>query len=164
MTPLVDSNNYEAIKKRGNDLFKAKKFGEAVEWYTRAIEANRDEAIPYSNRAICFIYLGQYFDAIEDCDRAIKLDPTSVKAYYRLALAQKELSRYDRAYENFEKVLSLDGSNIPAKKELQSLQKFLKDNSRLDLKLHYKPERLNSKKPLKMFDLRNQYSGEKSYD
>lgn len=163
MTPQNNSDDYEALKNEGNDLFKAKKFDEAIVRYTRAIEAKGDEAIPYSNRAICFTNLGQYFEAIEDCDRAIEVDPTFVKAYYRRALAKKELFRYDKACEDFEKVLSFDSSLTQAKKELQNLQKLIKENTRIDLKLYDKPERLRSGLPLKSFELRNQYSGEKKY-
>lgn len=163
MAPSEETSDYEALKNKGNDLFKAKKFKEAIEYYTKAIKVKEDEAILYSNRAICYLNLNKYFDAKEDCDLAIKIDPTLIKAHYRRGLAHKELFCHSKACDDFEKVLSLDTSSTQANKEIQSLQKLLEDDPRLDLKLYDKPERLRSKVSIKKFDLRNQYMGEKSY-
>lgn len=153
----------DELKNKGNELFKAKKYKEAISYYTKAIETKDDVAALYSNRALCYLNLGLYFHAKEDCDKAIEADPTFVKAYYRRALAQKELSRYNKALEDFEKVLSLDSNSSQSKREAELIQKLLRDNNRLDLKLIEKPENAKSKIAIKTFDLRNKYTGEKSY-
>ncbi len=45
------------MKAEGNELFRNDKFAEAVEKYSKAIEADPTEAALYSNRAACYASL-----------------------------------------------------------------------------------------------------------
>jgi small glutamine-rich tetratricopeptide repeat-containing protein alpha len=62
----------------------AKKYEEAIQCYTKAIELTPNNPIYYGNRAAAYSHLGQHQLAIDDCRRAISLDPKYVKAYSRL--------------------------------------------------------------------------------
>jgi tetratricopeptide (TPR) repeat protein len=76
-------------KEQGNKYFSEKRYGEAIAEYTRAIllinsapplPTNKKElAVLCSNRAECFIRLGQYLDALTDCNRCIEADPSNLK-------------------------------------------------------------------------------------
>jgi small glutamine-rich tetratricopeptide repeat-containing protein alpha len=61
-----------------------KKYEEAIQSYTKAIELSPNNPIYYGNRAAAYSHLGQHVKAIEDCKRAIALDPKYAKAYSRL--------------------------------------------------------------------------------
>lgn len=155
--------DYETLKIKGNEKFKAKNYDQAIEYYTKAIESKDDEPIAYSNRSLCFINLKRYFEAKDDCDKAIELDPNMDKAYYRRAIALKELSRYDKAMEDFKRVLSLDPNFTLAQEEIDKIQSLMMADARLDLKVFEKPEKYRSKTDIKLLELKNQYRGAKSY-
>lgn len=162
--PSKLNGDYETLKNKGNDSFKAKDYEKAITYYTSAIKEKDDEAIAYSNRAICYIYLKQYFHAIKDCDRALELDSSLTKAYYRRAIALKELSQFQKALIDFQKVFSLDPTFSLAQKEIESIQEMFKKDPRLELKLLDKPAPFRSEMPLKKIELRNQYYGARSYN
>ncbi|KAK4998291.1 Palmitoyl-protein thioesterase 1, partial [Cryomyces antarcticus] len=68
-----------AFKNKGNEAFKAHDWGTAIEFYTKAIEANDKEPSFYTNRAQANIKLEAYGYAIADATQALELDPSSVK-------------------------------------------------------------------------------------
>lgn len=72
----------EEYKNKGNEFFKANKYPEALEQYTKAIELN-PTAIYYSNRAITNIRMEQFGAALQDAEEAIKLDPNYTKVHLR---------------------------------------------------------------------------------
>lgn len=51
----------------------------------------------YTNRALCYIKLGQWDLAVEDCQKAIQIDPASIKAHFFMGQALSELENYDDA-------------------------------------------------------------------
>nr|PIL97876.1 tetratricopeptide repeat-containing protein [Toxoplasma gondii COUG] len=58
------------------------------------------EAVLYSNRAQCYLILGELVACVNDCRSALRLDPSIVKAYYRAARASflLELFRQSSAF------------------------------------------------------------------
>jgi DnaJ family protein C protein 7 len=75
----------EAAKELGNAAYKATRFQEAVEHYTRAIEQKPDEATYWTNRAAALMALGRLDEALADCEHARTADPACTKAYLRMA-------------------------------------------------------------------------------
>lgn len=62
------------FKATGNQLFKEEKYTEALEEYTKALRAcpvenNKDRAVFYSNRAICYFKMVAYFRVQENCSK-----------------------------------------------------------------------------------------------
>jgi mitochondrial import receptor subunit TOM70 len=106
-----------ALKAKGNNAYQLRKFTQAAELYTQAIEISpKPEPVFYSNRAACefskfhanrqkLIPASGYVNmsppkhelVIENCDAALKLDRNYVKALNRRAGALEGLKRYEEA-------------------------------------------------------------------
>jgi import receptor subunit TOM70 len=92
------------LKTRGNKLYGAKKYNEAVACYTKALEvAEKEEAVFYSNRAACYQNMTppNYDQVVKDCDSALRLDSGYVKALNRRATAYEALGRDEEALRDF---------------------------------------------------------------
>lgn len=77
-----------------NKAMHEKKYEEAVDLYTQAIEtcpAGKNSHIYFCNRAAAKCYLEDYTAAIVDCENAIQLDTRYSKAYSRLGFAYMQL-------------------------------------------------------------------------
>ena len=66
----------------GYGYYMAKKYQQAIESYSKAIEADPKYVAAYCGRAVAYGDLGDYRRAIEDCDKAIKIKPKFPAAYY----------------------------------------------------------------------------------
>lgn len=75
----------DEAREKGNELFKAGSYVEAVKFYTESIKRNDEDPKNFSNRAACYMKLMALPEADRDCDQAIKIDPSFVKAYIRKA-------------------------------------------------------------------------------
>lgn len=64
-----------------------KKFAEAIEKYTLAIEKNPSNPVYYSNRAAAHSQAGDHESAIEDAMSAREIDENYTKAYSRMGWA-----------------------------------------------------------------------------
>jgi small glutamine-rich tetratricopeptide repeat-containing protein alpha len=62
----------------------AKRYGDAIDAYTRAIARDPTNAVFHSNRAAAHISLGDHAAAVTDAERALELDPAFIRAYSRL--------------------------------------------------------------------------------
>ncbi len=115
-------SKFDELKLKANDYFKLKKYKEAIEYYTQAIEldnvSNNDRGIAYSNRSNCYfnIYSSNLDDenlltaAKNDIKIAISLNPTYMKAYYRLGKIYEAEEKYEKALSYYKKALYLDNS------------------------------------------------------
>ncbi|CAI7047440.1 BEM_collapsed_G0003680.mRNA.1.CDS.1 [Saccharomyces cerevisiae] len=81
----------ENFKKQGNELYKAKRFKDARELYSKGLAVEcEDKSINeslYANRAACELELKNYRRCIEDCSKALTINPKNVKCYYRTSKA-----------------------------------------------------------------------------
>jgi len=62
------------LKEEGHQFYKEERWDEAMNCYTRAIHLNQQEAVLYSNRALCELRLSKLDLAREDIEDAIQLD------------------------------------------------------------------------------------------
>ena len=81
----------DAFKDEGNAFFKAGEHLKAAAAYTKAIKAEPNNHVFYSNRSQAFLKLNKISKAIEDADKCIALSPTFVKGYHRKATALRAL-------------------------------------------------------------------------
>jgi tetratricopeptide (TPR) repeat protein len=80
--------NVQDLKQKANDLYRDKKYLEAIKWFkrTRLLTTNLQmEVILLSNISQSFICLKLYEDALEYADLALGVDITHNKSLYRKA-------------------------------------------------------------------------------
>lgn len=117
----------EQLKTEGNDQMRVENFSAAVEFYSKAIQLNPQNAVYYCNRAAAYSKLGNYAGAVQDCERAIGIDPNYSKAYGRMGLALASLNKYSEAVSYYKKALELDPDNSTYKDNLQIAEQKMKD-------------------------------------
>ena len=123
------------IKVEANALFKAGKYQEASECYSRAMASCVDEVMSgsivttdeqkasiFANRAACWLKLGDHAQTISDCDAALELKPLYVSAMLRRATALEATGETARACEDLRHALTIEPANSRATKALNRMQ------------------------------------------
>lgn len=95
------------FKLEGNRMFAQKRYEEAIKLYTKAISKSPNNAVFFTNRALCHIKLNRWQKAIDDCKIGLEHDPQSVKAFFFLGHSYGELHNYDEAIIQLHKAYSL---------------------------------------------------------
>ncbi len=72
----------EKNKNEGNTFYKAGKYRESIDFYTKAIELCPNNASYYGNRAAAYIMIKKYKEAIEDSKASTSIDDSFVKVIY----------------------------------------------------------------------------------
>ncbi|XP_041647902.1 small glutamine-rich tetratricopeptide repeat-containing protein alpha [Cheilinus undulatus] len=119
----------ETLKTEGNDQMKVENFAAAVEFYSKAIAINPQNAVYYCNRAAAYSKLGNYAGAVQDCERAISIDPNYSKAYGRMGLALASLNKHTEAASYYKKALELDPDNDTYKTNLKIAEEKMETSS-----------------------------------
>lgn len=104
----LDKGKSLEAKERGNKLFTAGKFIDAIPEYTEAIKRDPSSAALYSNRAGCYAKVMDWARALDDCEKALSIDPKFVKVYIRKGKIQHMLKQYKKALETYDAGLKLD--------------------------------------------------------
>ena len=97
----------EEAKSRGNDLFKAKRYADAVVAYTEALATDPTMSAALCNRSGARYLLGEYAAAEADASAAANIDPTYAKAFHRRACARWRLGNLDDALADYDVALGL---------------------------------------------------------
>ena len=98
----------------------------AVEYYTKAIECNKNNAIYYANRCLAHLKWSNYGIGIADATKAITIEPEYVKAYWRRGCCYMALEQYRDALRDFKQVCLLDGSDKLAFKKVDDCERKLR--------------------------------------
>lgn len=115
----------EAEKSLGNACFKLKKYEQAIQHYSRAVQLDAKNPVYLSNRAMAYLKMGAYEEAEEDCTNALRIDPCLVKGLLRRGAARAATARFAEAKSDFERVLVLEPQNKQAKIELNNLASLM---------------------------------------
>ncbi|KAI7828012.1 hypothetical protein BC939DRAFT_483512 [Gamsiella multidivaricata] len=136
--------NSNILKTRGNSMYSAKKWDEAIRLYTQAIAFNPDPVF-YSNRAACYSIIHKFDKVIEDTTLALKMNPTYQKALGRRAHAYESTGKHQEAMHDFTALCILDG--FKNESFAQSMERNLKKVADFKAKeiLKTREERLPSK-------------------
>lgn len=105
----------EKYKEKGDEMYKAARFEEAVAEYTKCIDALKKEGKAdselalkaLSNRAACSKQISHFDGTIEDCTAVLEIEPDNVKALVRRAQAFEGVERYRFALQDVKTVLSM---------------------------------------------------------
>ncbi len=111
----ADPGNVETIIAYGRALAGLWRYHEAIDVYSRGIEAHPGEAMLYRHRGHRYISIRQFGKAAEDMAKAAALNDKDFDIWYHLGLAhylQGEFDAARAAYESCLKVASDDDSRI----------------------------------------------------
>jgi len=98
-------------KEKGNDCFRNAQYPDAIKHYTEAIRRNPKDHVLHSNRAACYMKLGEFSMAIKDCDQCLELNPNFVKAFTRKGHCQFFMKQYHKCLETYEQGLKVEPEN-----------------------------------------------------
>ena len=105
-------NTIESVKNKANEIFKQKKYEEAIEEYTKILEFDpsnkKFNSLILANRALCYQKLNKNVEALRDSNQSIKLNPFYARGYIKRGNVYMELKMFDDARADFQKAKDLD--------------------------------------------------------
>lgn len=130
------------FKDKGNELYKKKEFGPALEMYEKAIELDPDNISFQTNKAAVFFEQKEYEACEKLCNDAIEAAKsrkgydykTVAKAYFRMGNAQDKLGKISEAMESYRKAQLEDPlpAAATAYKKLEARKKKMEQDAYLD--------------------------------
>jgi len=112
----------DELKAKGNKAFSEKKYEEAIDYFTQAINIDSSNHVFFSNRSACYASLGNFQKALEDAEQTIKIKSDWPKGYSRKGAALHGLGRLDEAVDAYNEGLKIDPNNALLKKGLQDVE------------------------------------------
>ncbi|KAF7457897.1 tetratricopeptide repeat domain containing protein [Cryptosporidium felis] len=126
----------EQHKNKGNELYKQKRFEEALAEYDLAIEKDPDEITYLTNKGAVYLEMGKYELCLEVCQKAldkrfeVKADYVKVaKTYNRMASCYIKMNEFLKAKEMYEKSL-LEDNNRHTRTSLKDLERLIEKSER----------------------------------
>ena len=123
--PYDDGTN---LSQTGNKLFKEGRFLQAIIQYTRAIDANANDAVFHSNRALCYSKIGEFENALTDFQHANTLDPECFKYQYLVALTWSRIGNHKFCVDQLSKINPKDSVDSHFVEKLLKDEKLLVKN------------------------------------
>jgi stress-induced-phosphoprotein 1 len=111
----MDGNKSQAeeLKKKGNEVYKQRKFEEAVELYAQAAELDPDNMLLLTNKAAALFEMGKYDESIKECEKALEVGGRNrapfghvAKAFVRMGNCNVRLENFAEAIRCYEKALT----------------------------------------------------------
>lgn len=95
---------------KGNEAFVAENYTNAIEFYTKALDDDSENANVYVNRSHAFLKLERYEQAVQDADKAIALGCKDAKVYLRKGIALFRMEKFIEAKETLLQVKDFEGN------------------------------------------------------
>ena len=92
---------------KGYVLIISRKYGDALEAYSKGIELNPNDAFGYYGRGLAYVNSDQNGKAIEDFTKAIDMNPNYGDAYTARGIAYITFGQHDRAIQDFNRAIKL---------------------------------------------------------
>ena len=97
----------DQLREQGNVAVKNKKYEEAINVYSSAIDLTSHEHRLFANRALCYLKLGQPQQALDDCEKCLLLCPHYSKALQRKAWALQKFVENGSSHLEGQKMAAL---------------------------------------------------------
>lgn len=129
---LKEAQGYKAA---GNQLFGEQKYTEALEEYTKALRTcpvenfNKERAVFYSNRSICYFKLKEDLKCVVECTRSLELNPDFVKPLLRRAECNQTLDKLDEVLADYKRLCELEPSNRGYKRKCFELEESIRERN-----------------------------------
>ena len=149
-------------KEKGNNLVQERKYQEALDCYTKAIELDKNDPILYSNRSAMYCNLNDFQNALDDANEAIKLKPNYPKAYLRKGNALEGQQKYEEALNVYQLGLKKDKNNAQLLEAYKKLEFNLNNLDENNEGYNRNEEELNENKINKEICLLEKYALKKS--
>lgn len=129
----INERNPEFLKDKGIEFFKAGNFQAAISVFTEAIKLNNHLPYLYSNRAACYLRIGNDGQCIEDCCQALDLlypiTPSNysarTKAFVRRGAAYGNIGSLDLALQDYEEARKLSPQDERIQKDCVRIRQAL---------------------------------------
>ncbi|KAI9877338.1 MAG: Hsp90 cochaperone [Pleopsidium flavum] len=115
----------DALKAEGNKAFAEKKFEEAVDKFSKAIEIEPSNHVLYSNRSGAYASLKDFDHALEDANKVTEIKPDWAKGWGRKGAALHGTGDLLGSHDAYEEALKLDPTNAQAKSGLSSVKRAI---------------------------------------
>ena len=132
---MSDDKSWEALKEKGNSLFKQQKYEEAIKYYEKAIKLNNNIEVLYSNKGTCEKCLKQYRLAIRDYKKALEISPKNTKNLNRLASVYILVGELGEAKITQQKALNLEPNNSTYKSQMTTIETIIEDEAKMKEKI-----------------------------
>lgn len=110
----------DEFKAQGNAALQAGKFAEAIESYTKAIDADATNHVYYSNRSAAYLKKGDATNALVDAESCVGVNPEFAKGYSRKGAALHGLGRLNDSIKAYEEGLAKFPNDAGLKSGLES--------------------------------------------
>lgn len=111
------------LKAQGNAALQAKKYDEAIDFYTQAIALDDTNHVFFSNRSAAKLSSNDAAGALEDAEACIKLNSTWPKGYVRKGQALHHLRQYQEAVTAYEEGLKIEPGNASLTSGIQEVKR-----------------------------------------
>ncbi|KAI9778702.1 MAG: Hsp90 cochaperone [Geoglossum umbratile] len=115
----------DTLKAEGNKAFAEKRFEDAVEKFSKAIELEPANHILYSNRSGAYASLKDFSHALQDANKTTEIKPDWAKGWGRKGAALHGQGDLVGAHDAYEEALKLDPANAQAKSGLASVKRAI---------------------------------------
>ena len=133
---MADSKSWEALKEKGNALFKQNKYEEAINYYEKAIKLNNTIEVLYSNKGTCEKCLKKNKEAIRDYKKALEINPKNTKNLNRLASVYIIVGNLGEAKMTQQKALNFEPNNSVYKDQMGTIEKIIEDEQKMKEKIN----------------------------
>lgn len=98
---------YKALVSEGATLYRAQEYRRAIDAFTQAMEAQKDDPNVLIDRANCYIQIGQPEDGLKDIDTVLKEQPNNPRAILTKAEAYFSMGEFEFALVFFQRGKSI---------------------------------------------------------
>ena len=118
--PLVDAlpdliEGERVYLSRGKLAFEAKRYGDAVTEFRKAVAAKPDSITARINLGGALTQVGDLKGAVEQFEEAIRIEPGKANAHYNLAVLLARQNKHEQAIEHLRAALSVDKNDLSAR-------------------------------------------------
>ena len=89
--------DFNEQKEKGNAYIKEKRYQEAIECYSSALELKPMEHTVFSNRSLAYLRVGKLENALSDACKCVEICPEFARGFMRKAVALNMLRQYEEA-------------------------------------------------------------------